>query len=587
MKRAVPLAEETLSTQKAGSFPARLVWMILAVANLSLITIALFWKPLLSLSYQEKAGRILAQVIPIGDNDYGGFACLRPFIEDPDQRYLLKQALGYLSKAQAFAPNQAHSYYLAGRSDCLLGDYEGAVTAFQRFAELRPQNPSAYLEMGFALVNACPPNGKCANLNAYDTWRKAGVTAEQFIEMAEVERKKENYAEALLWYQSAQRMGRELRSTIAYLRYLNFQKTGDTENANKALQSAVEMDQGWVDEAMRFNGYYQLGKLYTNQKDWKHAERIYRIMISNYAESDSYKPKIPELYRLLGNGLTNLGLQTGKTEKLEDARQSYLSAWKLDPKSGTLPLVNFLVNTEKNLPSAENILRQAIANSPDENTWLSWNNRLGDLLRSEKRWDEAISIYESILEHDAAYWQAYIGLGWAKYERGDGLAEALTEFQKAIAIPESKGNGQFAIAQVFTREKQYQQAEDWYSQALALNPEASWWWLARANALRSSGELSKAIPIYLMAIEKFPNYSLLYYEIAWAYKMNQQLTEAAQYIEKAIALMETPNLGYYVRAGNIYEEMGEKEKALQAYQQALQMDPANESALQGLDRVSN
>ena len=186
---------------------------------------------------------------------------------------------------------------------------------------------------------------------------------------------------------------------------------------------------------------------------------------------------------------------------------------------------------------------------------------MGDLLRSEKRWDEAISIYESILEHNAAYWQAYIGLGWAKYERGDGLAEALTEFQKAIAIPESKGNGQFAIAQVFTREKQYQQAEDWYSQALALNPEAKWWWLARANALRSSGELSKAIPIYLMAIEKFPQFSPLYYDIAWAYKLNQQLTEAAQYIEKAIALMETPNLGYYVRAGNIYEEMGEKKSA--------------------------
>jgi cytochrome c-type biogenesis protein CcmH/NrfG len=33
--------------------------------------------------------------------------------------------------------------------------------------------------------------------------------------------------------------------------------------------------------------------------------------------------------------------------------------------------------------------------------------------------------------------------------------------------------------------------------------------------------------------------------------------------------------------------MGEKQKALKAYQQAMQMDPANESALQGLERVSN
>jgi len=269
----------------------------------------------MALYYQSQAGRLLAQVIPVGDNDYGGFACLRPFIEDPDQRYLLKQALGYLSKAQAFAPNQAHSYYLAGRSNCLLGDYEGAVTAFQRFAELRPQNPSAYLEMGFALVNACPPNGKCANINAYDTWRKAGVTAEQFLEMADAERRKENYAEALLWYQSAQRMGRELRSTIAYLRFLTLQKAGDTVNADKALQSAVEMDRGWVDEGMRFDGYYLLGKLYTDQQDWKHAEKIYRKMISDYAASDSYSSKLPELYQLLENVLANIGLQKVKTDK--------------------------------------------------------------------------------------------------------------------------------------------------------------------------------------------------------------------------------------------------------------------------------
>jgi tetratricopeptide (TPR) repeat protein len=235
----------------------------------------------MALYYESQAGRLLAQVIPVGDNDYGGFACLRPFIEDPDQRYLLKQALGYLSKAQSFAPNQAHSYYLTGRSACLLGDYEGAVTAFQRFAELRPHNPSAYLEMGFALVNACPPNGKCANLNAYDTWRKAGVTAEQFLKMADAERRKENYAEALLWYQSAQRMGRELRSTIAYLRYLNFQKAGDTENANKALQSAIEMDRGWLDEEIKILALNDYGFfLFYSKNDCTKASKIFSKIIN-------------------------------------------------------------------------------------------------------------------------------------------------------------------------------------------------------------------------------------------------------------------------------------------------------------------
>lgn len=374
---------------------------------------------------------------------------------------------------------------------------------------------------------------------------------------------------------------------MAYVRYIIFQKAGDTENANKALQTAVEIDRGWVEQGMRFNSFFSMGKLYTDQKAWKNAEKIFRQMIFDYAVSDSYQSKLPELYRRLGNVLTYLSLQSGKKERLDDARQSYLAAWKLDPKSSTLPLVNFLLDYQKDIPAAESVLRQAIANSPDEDSWFAWNNRLGDIYRSEKRWDEAVTVYENILTRDTQYWQAYIGLGWAKYERGDGLAAALVEFQKVIEIPESKGSGEFAIAQVLAREKQFQQAEEWYIKALMLNPDAKWWWVARANAMRDSGELSKAIEIYLIGIEKFPTFSNLYYEIAWAYKLNQQLAEAITNIEKAIELVETPNLWYYIRAGKIYEEMGEKEKALQAYKRALQIDPMNESALKGIERLSN
>jgi tetratricopeptide (TPR) repeat protein len=371
------------------------------------------------------------------------------------------------------------------------------------------------------------------------------------------------------------------------VRYIIFQKAGDTENANKALQTAVEIDRGWVEQGMRFNSFFSMGKLYTDQKAWKNAEKIFRQMIFDYAVSDSYQSKLPELYRRLGNVLTYLSLQTGKKERLDDARQSYLAAWKLDPKSSTLPLVNFLLDYQKDIPAAESVLRQAIANSPDEDSWFAWNNRLGEIYRSEKRWDEAVTVYENILTRDTQYWQAYIGLGWAKYERGDGLAAALVEFQKVIEIPESKGSGEFAIAQVLAREKQFQQAEEWYIKALMLNPDAKWWWVARANAMRDSGELSKAIEIYLIGIEKFPTFSNLYYEIAWAYKLNQQLAEAITNIEKAIEIVETPNLWYYIRAGKIYEEMGEKEKALQAYKRALQIDPMNESALKGIERLSN
>jgi tetratricopeptide (TPR) repeat protein len=548
----------------------------------------IFYRPLLSLYHQQQAGASLRAVIPVGDNDYGGFACLRPFIEDLNERDLLLNAATHLRKAEALDPRQAYTFYLLGKTYCLLGDYENAIAAFQRFGELRPRNPAGYLEMGFALLQVCPPNGKCADgLNTYDTWRWAGVRAEDFIPIAERAREKEDYETALLWYQNAQRMGLELRSTIAYLRYLHLRANGDLDNANKALQSAIQMDQGWVDVQMRFNSYYLIGKLYTDQREWKSAEKIYRKMIFDYAESDSYRSRLPELYRQLGYVLTNIALQTGKWDRLEDARQSYLSSWKLDLKSGTLPLVNFLINNQEDVVAAEDVLRQSIARSPDEDSWLAWNNRLGEILRREKRWDESIAIYEGILKRNPQYWMAYIGLGWAKYERGDGLVAALNEFQKVIEILVSKGNGEYAIAQVLVREKQFQEAEKWFVKALNLNPEARLWWVERANAMRISGELSRAIDIYLISIEKFPDFPALYYEIAWAYKLNSQLPEAVMYIEKAIELIPQPNLWFYLRAGIIYEESAQNDKALQAYKLALRIDPANEIALKGVERLGN
>lgn len=190
------------------------------LALLLLAVVLLFaTKPLLALYHQGQAGRALAQVVVVGDNEYGGFTCLRPFVEDLGKRESLKTALVHLRLAESYAPRQAHTHYLLGRTFCLLGDYESAIPAFQKFTELRPKNPLGSLELGFALLQACPPNGKCADgLNTYDAWRKAGVRAEDFLAMAETARNKEDWETALLWYQNAQHMGMELRSTVANLR---------------------------------------------------------------------------------------------------------------------------------------------------------------------------------------------------------------------------------------------------------------------------------------------------------------------------------------------------------------------------------
>lgn len=293
----------------------------------------------------------------------------------------------------------------------------------------------------------------------------------------------------------------------------------------------------------------------------------------------------PLAVHLMEDALLRDASQAQRAGRLEEALTAYEAAWRLDTESGTLPLVNFLLNIKKDYGTAENVLRQSLATFPNSWYWPYWSNRLGDTLQAQKRWDEATAAYDSTIVQAPDDWAAHIGLGWTRYERGDGLQAAISEFQKAINTPKSQGNGQLAIAQVLAREKQFKEADAWFAQALALNPEVQWWYVARGNVAQQAGSLRLALAAYQEALARFPDYAPAYYEIAYAYQLNKQSAQAIAAIEQALVLMAPPNADYYARAGNIYEGAGDASRALQAYRQALLIDPNNVAARKGMERL--
>jgi tetratricopeptide (TPR) repeat protein len=135
------------------------------------------------------------------------------------------------------------------------------------------------------------------------------------------------------------------------------------------------------------------------------------------------------------------------------------------------------------------------------------------------------------------------------------------------------------------RERRYPEADDYYVQALEKNPQASWGWVLRGNTARESGDLEKAIAIYQSGIAQFPNEAALYYELAWAYHLNNQPQKAVAAIEEALKLIETPNVSYYLRAGIIYESGSLFENANLIYKKILIIDPSNIIAIQELDKL--
>ena len=263
-----------LSALRGKKHKIKLLSNSVIVSNVIIISLLIWYRPLLALRHQQSAGKALKEVVSANPIE-GGFFCLNPLIVDYQQRQLLLHGVEDLRKAARYSSNQSHTYLLLGRAFCLLGDYESAIPAFQRFAELRPKNPLGYLEMGFALLQACPPNGKCPHgLNTYDAWRNAGVRAEDFLALAEKARQKEDYETALFWYKNAHRMGVDLRGTIAYIRYLNAKKNGDPQALN-FLRGAVLRETGWLSEAQRIQALYEYAHEMLMQSRFDEAEKSY------------------------------------------------------------------------------------------------------------------------------------------------------------------------------------------------------------------------------------------------------------------------------------------------------------------------
>jgi len=271
---------------------------------------------------------------------------------------------------------------------------------------------------------------------------------------------------------------------------------------------------------------------------------------------------------------------------LDKALNAYQLSQSIDPGIGTAPLVAYYRNSLKDNEKAISTLKQAITTYPEVTQQIGWMLQLAGMYSDKQLWSDATAVYQQVLEQDPLNIDALIGLGWAHYHNGGGLSVAQEEFQKAINAAPEDGEGYHAIGQLLAREKRYLEADKWFTEAIERSPEIPGWWVERGNSLRSAGSLEQAFHIYIQAIERFPNFASGYYELAWAYRLNNDKDQSIRAIENAIGIIATPNEWYYVRAGNIYEWVGSKEQAITAYNDALKLNPTNTSALDGLLRLN-
>ncbi len=120
----------------------------------------------------------------------------------------------------------------------------------------------------------------------------------------------------------------------------------------------------------------------------------------------------------------------------------------------------------------------------------------------------------------------------------------------------------------FRSNKNYQDANEFYNQAIKLNPDFPLAYLNRGANFLDMGQNQKALADANQAIKLNPDYAMAYNNRGCTYVAMNKLPLAAVDFSKAIAL-EPHTVRYWVNRGNCYLEMKQYKQAIPNYDYAI------------------
>ncbi len=182
-----------------------------------------------------------------------------------------------------------------------------------------------------------------------------------------------------------------------------------------------------------------------------------------------------------------------------------------------------------------------------ENSVEAWRS-LGYVLDQQGRRDEAVQAYDKAIALHPKLGYLYVGKGYVYLADGD-YEKALAEFQRAVNVNPRSADGYDALG---------------------------WGHML-------SGASDRAVLTLEKAIEIDPEYKPAYGHLAVAYYARRNYEKAVELFEKAIAMNQaTPEYYYELGLSYIYKEPEDCTSAVPWLRKALEINPDNPQARQGL-----
>ncbi len=434
-----------------------------------------------------------------------------------------QDAISVLKNA-ASSSNSAALYDLLGTAYAKSNNFPGAEEAFQRAVTLEPDEASHRKGLAQALLSD----------------HKYEQALSQYERLTKIEPDNpENY----------------LRMSQIY-RHLN-----QLDKSENNLMQAKKYAPGSL-EVM-----YNEALLYEAQARYKDAIQVLSDAIAGVKAQQQEGQPAPNALTIL---YEQLGMAYRQSGDFSSAERSFEDMQQLGPasqKRGEL----LLIDTYRTSGDIKRAIAEAekarTADPADQSLAVTYAMLLGD----NGQTDDATKVLRSLIHGNQTDRETYLDLAQIE-ERGKRYADAQTDANKALSMSQDDSDKEtvwFLLGSIYDGQKQYDQAEQMFRKALAINPHDAMVLNYYGYMLADRGiRLDEAITMIRSAVVEDPTNGAYLDSLGWAYYKQGNLAEAQQYLQQAVShsANDPTVLGHL---GEVYAKLGQTGRAEQTWEKAL------------------
>ena len=202
----------------------------------------------------------------------------------------------------------------------------------------------------------------------------------------------------------------------------------------------------------------------------------------------------------------------------------------------------------------------------------------GIRLMKERRWEEAVRLFESLAKQTPDQEEIYFQLGVSYLELGQ-FDKAEETLKRALRLKPQHVAALLQLARLYEATQRLQEALDVYAKVIQVDPlgEAVQFSLLKKNLIEGillarSGDFDSALRLFQAASEIDPNNPDAHYNMGLIYLKRKEEAKAEEVFRKVVEV-NPQHQEAYLQLGNLYEQQRRLEEALQAFIGAARANP--------------